>query len=267
MKRLVLVLTLASFFTTCKKDDTITPLGGTPVAGNGIVDIFWTLDKPHSNVCWESDYLDWSVGKLTGRFNSFGFSPKFIFDEANLGNCRINAYVLISSIDSGEPIRDALGACIRSYMGQTYLDSMKTIVDPRSDTAWFRSTDVRRSGNGYVAVGTFSFNRYRAPSGFPDGTAISKPCNLYFTYNGTQDFDTDGDFINDKLRASFTGRFSFMRSEHMDTNSTIQYLPVPALVDLPGNGVAANNKTYGVWTTNVADRMDFTLNMQFYKNH
>jgi hypothetical protein len=152
-------------------------------------------------------------------------------------------------------------------MGQTYLDTLKTIVDPASDTAWFHSTDIRQTGTGYVAIGTFSFNRYRTPSGYPDGTPITKPCNFYFTYNGTVDFDTDGDFINDKLRASFTGRFSFLRSEHMDTNSTIQYLPVPALIDLAGNGVAANNTTYGVWTTNVADQMDLTLNMQFYKNH
>lgn len=269
MKKLLLLslLLLPLALTTCKKEDTVTPLSGTPVGGSGLVDIFWSNDKPHSNVCWEADYLAYSVGKLTGRFNDFGFSPKFVFDQANLGNSSMHAYVVLSSIDSGEPLRDGLGRCIRSYMGQTYLDTLKTIVDPASDTAWFHSTDIRRSGTGYVAIGTFSFNRYRAPSGFPDGTRISKPCLFFFTYNGTMDFDTDGDFINDKLRASFTGHFSFLRSDHMDTASTIQYIPVPAQIDLPGNTVAANNTTYGVWTTNIADRMDFTLNMQFYKNH
>lgn len=267
MKKLILLPLLSLLLITCKKEDSISELNGTPVAGSGLVDIFWSHDVPHSNVGWETNYMDYSVGQLTGRFNSFGFSPKFIFDQSNLANCRIHAYVLISSIDSGEPLRDALGKCIRSYMGQTYLDTLKTIVDPASDTAWFHSTDIRQSGTGYVAIGTFSFNRYRAPSGYPDGTPITKPCNFYFTYNGTVDFDTDGDFINDKLRASFTGRFSFLRSHHMDTNSTIQYLPVPALIDLPGNNIAAGNTTYGVWTTNVADQMNFTLNMQFYKNH
>lgn len=267
MKKLLLLPLLALALTTCKKEDTITPLSGTPVGGDGLVDIFWSNDKPHSNVCWEADYLAYSVGKLTGRFNDFGFSPKFVFDQGNLGNSSMHAYVVLSSIDSGEPLRDGLGRCIRSYMGQTYLDTLKTIVDPASDTAWFHSTDIRQSGTGYVAIGTFSFNRYRAPSGFPDGTRISKQCLFFFNYNGTMDFDTDGDFINDKLRASFTGHFSFLRSEHMDTASTIQYIPVPAQIDLPGNTVAANNTTYGVWTTNIADRMDFTLNMQFYKNH
>lgn len=267
MRKTFLLSLLALTLTTCKKKDTITELTGTPVSGSGLVDIFWTLDKPHSNVGWESDYMDYSVGKLTGRFNDFGFSPKFIFNEANLSACRINAYVILGSIDSGEPQRDGLGKCIRSYMGETYLDTNKTIVDPASDTAWFRSTNIQRSGTGYVAIGTFYFNRYRAPSGYPDGTKITTPVTLYFNYNGTQDFDTDGDFINDKYRASFTGHFSFLRSAHMDTASTIQYVPVPAQIDLPGNTVAANNKTYGVWTTNIADKMDFNINLQFYKNH
>ena len=164
-------------------------------------------------------------------------------------------------------MRDGLGKCIRSYMGETYLDTLKTNVDPASDTAWFHSTNIVRSGTGYVAIGTFSFNRYRAPSGFADGTTISTPVKLYFNYNGTADFDTDGDFIKDKYRASFTGHFSFLRSEHMDVNSTIQYVPVPAPIDLAGNTVAVNNKTYGEWTTNIGDQMNFTVNLQFYKNH
>ena len=251
----------------CKKDDVVSPLTGTPVSGNGLVDVSWTFDKPHSNVCWEAKYLDYSVGMLTGRFNNFNFSPKFVFDQAGLVNCSINAWVQLSSIDSGEPGRDGPGNCIRSYMGVTYLDTNRTITDPASDTAWFRSTSVVKSGTGYIAIGNFSLNRYRTPSGFPDGTRITKPVMLFFTYNGTTDFDTDGDFVNDKYRASFTGKFTFLRSQFMDTNSTIQWIPVPSLIDLPGNTIAANNTTYGVWTTNVDDDMSFTLNLQFYKNH
>ncbi|MBK6986058.1 MAG: hypothetical protein IPH32_15525 [Bacteroidetes bacterium] len=49
----------------------------------------------------------------------------------------------------------------------------------------------------------------------------------------------------------------------MDVNASIKYVPVPALIDLPGNSIAANNKTYGEWTTNIADEMNFTLNLQF----
>jgi polyisoprenoid-binding protein YceI len=254
-------------FLSCRKKDQVVALEGTPVAGSGLVDVSWTFDKAHSNVNWESKYLDWSSGMLTGRFNDFNFNPKFIFNEAALSTCSINAWVLLSSVDSGEPGRDGVGKCLRSYMGVTYLDTNKTIVNPVSDSAWFRSTSVVRSGTGFVVFGNLRFNRYRAPSGFADGTPILKPAILFMNYNGTNDFDTNGDMTNDRYRASFSGKLTFRRSDYMDTQSTIQWVPIPALADQTGNSIAANNKTYGVWTTNVADEMSFTFNAQFYKNH
>ncbi len=251
----------------CKKTDTVTPHNETPVTGTGLVDFSWTFDKAHSNVNWESKYLNYSSGMLTGRFNNFNFNPKFVFNESDLTKCSINAWVQLSSIDSGEPGRDGPGKCIRSYMGVTYLDTLKTVVNPISDSAWFRSTSVKKSGTGYVVFGNLQFNRYRAPSGNPDGTPIVKPAVLYLVYNGTSDFDTDGDNVFDRYRASFSARLTFKRSDFMDTQSTIQWVPVPSLADQTGNVVAANNKTYGVWTMNVADEMSFNFNAQFYKNH
>ena len=243
------------------------PAEGTPLAGSGLVDISWTFDKAHSNVNWETKFMDFSSGMLTGRFNNFNFNPKFIFSESVLANCSINAWVQLSSVDSGEPGRDGVGKCIRSYMGVTYLDSLKTITNPASDSAIFKSTSVVKSGTGYVAFGTFRINRYRPASGFADGTTIVKPATMFFTYNGLSDFDTDGDLIKDKYRASFTGWLKFKRSDYMDVNSTIQWVPVPLVTDVAGNAVAINNKTYGVWTTNVADEINLTFNLQFYKNH
>jgi len=161
MNKILLFSILIFSLVSCKKKDAITEQAGTQVTGSALVDVLWTLDKPHGSVCWESNYLDYSVGKLTGRFNNYGFSPKFIFNEANLSNCKINAWVTLSSVDSGEPLRDGLGKCIRNYMGVTYLDTLKTIVNPASDTAWFRSTTIVKSGTGYVAIGNFVFNRYR----------------------------------------------------------------------------------------------------------
>jgi polyisoprenoid-binding protein YceI len=261
---LVLIVSVVAF--ACKKDK-VTKMEGTPVPGSGNVDVSWTFDKPHSNVNWESRYLDYSSGMLTGRFNNFNFSPKFAFNEVDLSLCKISAWVQLSSVDSGEPARDGLGKCLRSYMGVTYLDTNKTAVDPISDSAWFVSTSVKRSGTGYVVFGNLKFNRYRSPSGNPDGMKIVKPAMMYLTYNGTVDFDNDGDNINDRYRASFSASLTFKRSDFMDTNSTVQWVPVPSLADQTGNMTAANNKTYGVWTTNVGDEMRFTLNMQFYKSH
>ncbi len=254
-------------FSYCRKKDTVSPIAGSPVVGSGSVDNSWIFDKAHSNVNWETKYMDYSSGMLTGRFNNFNFNPKFIFNASDLSLCSINAWVQLSSVDSGEPARDGLGKCVRSYMGVTYLDSLKTIVNATTDSARFISTKVTRSGTGYVVFGNLRFNRYRAPSGFADGTPIVKPAIMYLTYNGTTDFDTNGDMVNDKYRASFTARLKFKRSDHMDVASTVQWVPVPSLADQTGNTVAANNKTYGVWTTNVADEMSFTFNAQFYKDH
>jgi polyisoprenoid-binding protein YceI len=261
------IVIVISLFVACRKKDQVIPLVGTPVTGSGLVDMSWTFDKAHSNVNWESKYLSYSVGMLTGRFNNFNFNPKFVFNEADLSQCNIKAWVQLSSIDSGEPGRDGPGKCIRSYMGVTYLDSLKTIVNPVSDSALFKSSSIVKSGTGYVVFGNMHFNRYRAPSGFADGTPIIKPAVLYLNYNGTTDFDVDGDKVNDRYRASFSAKLTFKRSDFIDTQSTVQWVPVPNLADQTGNLTAANNKTYGVWTTNVADEMSFTFNAQFYKNH
>lgn len=262
-----LFLMAAFILMACRKKSRITTIEGVPVVGSGVVDISWTFDKAHSNVNWESKYLNYSSGMLTGRFNQFNFTPKFVFNEADLNSSSINAWVLLSSVDSGEPGRDGLGKCIRSYMGITYLDTNKTITNPVSDTAWFRSTRFVKSGTGYVVFGNLQFNKYRTPSGFADGTPIVKPAILYLVYNGTSDFDNNGDLVLDRYRASFTGRLKFKRSDYMDTQSVVQWVPVPNLADQAGNITAANNKTYGVWTNNIADEMSFTFNTQFYKNH
>jgi len=251
----------------CSKEDTVTPLTGTPVAGTTTINPTWTFDKAHSNIRWETDYYDFSDTKLVGRFNNFSFSPKFEFNETDLSKCAINAWVQLSSFDSGEPGRDGPGKCGRSFLGVTYLDTFKTVVNPASDTAWFHGTSVMKSGTGYVVHGTFGLNRYRTPSGNADGLRITKPVIMYMNYNGMKDFDSNLDGINDRFRASFTGTFVFNRSEYMDTTSTIQWVPIPSPADQVGNVIAVNNKTYGVWTKVVGDEMSVTLNMQFYKDH
>lgn len=264
----IFLLLLAAGGMRCKKADVVTPLDGTPVAGTVNVTASWIFDKAHSNLRWETDYYDYSNAKLVGRFNNFNFSPKFVFDEANLSSCVIHAWVQLSTFDSGEPGRDGPGKCGRSFLGVTYLDSAKTVVDPLSDTAWFRSTSVTKSGTGYAVKGNFTLNRYRTPSGFADGTPITKEVTMYLKSEGMKDFDTNGDGIPDRLRASFTGNFTFNRSDFMDTKAAIQWVPYvfhPA--DSIGNISAANNKTYGAWSKNVADEMSITMNMQFYKDH
>ena len=265
--KFILLLLACLPFSQCKKDHAEPQKQETPVPGDGLINAGWSFDKVHSNILWSAKFYDYSEATLVGRFNNFNFSPKLIFDEKNLSNCSINTWITLSSFDSGEPGRDGNGKCARSYLGVTYLDTLKTLVDPLSDSALFQSTSVERSGKGYLVKGNFSFNRYRAPSGFTEGTKITKQINMDVTYAGMKDFDSNGDGINDKYRAALTGNFSFLRSDFMDTSSTIQWVPVPSQADATGNQIAGNNKTFGVWTSVLGNKINVTFNMQFYKDH
>ena len=256
------------FFIRCSKaGDTVTALsGGNPVAGLMTVDKSWTHDQVHSNIQWATSFYDFSNTMLTGRVNNFNFRPALTFSDSDLTKCQINMWADMKTYNTGQPGRDGNGMCGPSYLGITYLDSMKTQVDPNSDTAWFHSTSVVRSGSGYLVNGTFTFNRYRAPSGSADGTPITHPCTLYLTYNGTKDFPnaTGG---GGKYRAGLTASFMFLRSQYMDITSTKQYIPVPKKADMAGNTAAANNKTYGVYSLSTSDSVNVVVNIEMYKNH
>ena len=258
-----LLVTGGVLLSQCKKgDDSVTPITGTPVYGTMAQDTSWTLDQVHCNVNWESPYYDFSNTMLTGRFNQFNFSPKFAFDETDLSKMSIHFWVQLSTFNTGQPGRDGFGKCGPTYLGNMYLDSLKTQIDPLSDTAKFDATSVVRSGTGYVVKGNFTFNRYRAPSGHPDGTPIVKEVTVYLTASGTKDFDSNNDGTNDKYRSGYIATFSFLRSDFIDNASTKawwQYAPTDPLT--------LNNKTYGVYSLSVGDQMDLTMNMVFYKNH
>ena len=172
----------------------------------------------------------------------------------------------MKTFNTGQPGRDGNGKCGPSYLGITYLDSAYSQVDPNSDTAWFHSTSIVRSGTGYIVNGTFTFNRFRAPSGSVDGTPITRPVTMYLTYNGVTDFPNSGS-AGGKYRAGFTGSFTFLRSDYMDKNSTKQYIPVPKKADAAGNVTAANNKTYGVYSLSTGDSVNVVVNIEMYKNH
>jgi len=263
-----LIIATSVIFIRCTKGtDSVTALSnGNPVAGLPTVDASWTHDQVHSNIQWATSFYDYSSTMLTGRINNFDFRPKLKFDDSDLTKCQINMWAQMSTFNTGQPGRDGNGKCGPSYLGITYTDSNYNKVDPLSDTAWFHSTSVVRSGSGYIVEGTFTFNRWRSPSGQADGTPITHPMTMYLTYNGVKDFPnaTGG---GGKYRAGLTGKFSFNRSDYCDKNSTKQYIPFPKKADLAGNTAAGTNKTYGVYSLSTGDEVDITVNIEMYKNH
>ncbi len=275
----LLVTGMSIFFTQCKDDtETITITDtvyvdpndtGIFVPGTALIDASWTFDKTHANVNWQSKYYDFSSTMLTGRFNNFNFNPPLFFDETDLAATELDFWVQMSTYNTGEPGRDGLGKCGLNYVGIVYLDSMKTQVDPLSDTARFHCNSITIDPHdGYIMNGTFTFNRYRAPSGFADGTPITKNITATLSFNGMRDFDTNNDGVTDKYRAGLTATFKFNRSDYMDEDSTVPFWPVPKASEAITNaGAAATNKTYGVFSHSVADEMEIVVNAVYYKNH
>ena len=264
-------------FTQCKKKsgDSITSVTESlPTSSYAAIDNTWTLDQVHTGFVWRVQFMDLKNTFLTGKFNQYGFDPSFSFDPANPSAASIHFWVDLSTFNTGQPGRDRKGGCGMSYVGITYKDSAKTIVDSASIWAKFDATSVTKSGDGYIANGTLSINRYRAVSGHPDGTPVSHPCVLYFTYNDFKDEDHNNDGVPDQYRAGFSGHLAFNRRDYVDPNSTKQWVPTPTVgttnlsaADQAGNVTAANNTMYGVYMTEVGDSCWVDVNPVFYKNH
>lgn len=156
----------------------------------------WKMDKAHSNVMWETKYYA-TGAPLTGRFNMFDMKVKF--DQANPANTTINAWVKLSTFNTGESGRDGLwrdatykiadyivkGGCGLAYMG-VVLDTLSVdtagVVQwkPRAttDTATFQSTSCVKYGNGYMVTGNFTFRGVTKSIQMPmTYTAISTTTN------------------------------------------------------------------------------------------
>ncbi len=107
-------------------------LPGNMTAGNTAE---WKLDKAHSNVMWETNYVGAS-GLLTGRFNQFGTHEvtsaemlsyavtgqplkdnSWAFYENDPTKTFLNGYVQMNTSNTGEPGRDA--GCNVSGLGTT----------------------------------------------------------------------------------------------------------------------------------------------------
>lgn len=90
--------------------------------GSGVIKTSagWNFDKAHSNVEWESAYR--GVGApLTGRFNSFGAILEF--DEQHPESSSLSGYVLLTSVNTGEPGRD--GGCLQTTFESAVADTAR----------------------------------------------------------------------------------------------------------------------------------------------
>lgn len=197
---LLLVLVYA-----CSKDNEITPLNMDPTGGDDVINTYddsWRYDKAHSGVNWKTMYFV-DNALLTGKFNTHHVSIDF--DESNPSEGQIEAWVQLSTFNSGEPGRDNPGKCGPGYMGVDYLDTNYT-VNPSTDTAWFHSTSIQSFGDEYLAQGELTFR------------GVTKTQEMYFTYLGQKDYSESQDGSN--VKAGFIGEFSFLARTDYNVPST-----------------------------------------------
>lgn len=83
----------------------------------------WAFNKTHSSVLWETDYLG-VAALLTGRFNTFSAVAEW--DEDNPENSVLSGFVVLSSVNTGEPGRDA--GCLLNTFGTATYDTAKFVT-------------------------------------------------------------------------------------------------------------------------------------------
>ncbi len=181
---LVSALLVLLVLVKCGKDDVVDPFPTTGTSGVDKINTYngdYKYDVNHSDTEWATAYAGIN-GVLIGQFNKRGVSIDF--DEANPSAGKIEAWVQLSSVNTGEG-RDAVGACLQGYLGviwtggpgDTIAGGSKdpAFIDAATDTAWFKSVSVEKYGNGYLATGNFTF------------LGVTKTEKLYFDYLGYLD--------------------------------------------------------------------------------
>lgn len=174
-------------------------------SGTDIIEISSTgykFDQTHSHVAFKFAY-DTANAEFGGQFALFGFNS-LKFDEANPANSVIDAWIDVTTIETGSPTlvdtvnkkkvggRDGINGCIAKQGGtfgvkynskdtffkDTYRPT--AIISP-THKATFVSTSVAAFGDGYLAKGNLTFN------------GETKPSELYFHYiKGFQGKDSKG---------------------------------------------------------------------------
>lgn len=194
------------------------------------VDQSWNFDGSHSSVVFGFPY-DIENSEFIGQFT--GFNIGIVFDQTNLAASEITATIDLTTVDTGQPGRDALGKCIGSTLG-VVLDPADTLDDgsinpatiPLNSTGvtTFTSTSIEKYGNGYLAKGNMVFM----------GSTVA--VNLFFTYIAGFEAPNRSDVLT--RYSSFKGTMEFaaldgfgLDSGHIGGNNVTVY--VSAQVNAP----------------------------------
>jgi hypothetical protein len=172
----------------------------------------------HSKITWESLYNQGNSQTIAGGFNVLAMNT-FIFDEANPANISFDGYVLMSSLTTYEPARDALGTgCVSKTMRVDTIDATTPL--PVTDTARLYTVSVEKYGDGYLAhcrMEAFYYHGPATPQVYPADTAgvpsqywntkMNKPVDVFFNFEKKKVFNAAGTTFNWEF--IFEGMFTF----------------------------------------------------------
>ena len=251
-------------------------IGATSADTIGVTNSRYAPFEAHSKCPWWTEYSTYGNGGLGGTTLEGGFNvfkvTSFLFDEANPANSKIKGYVLLSSINTMEPARDALSGCVPQTL---QVDTLKvgvgaaatySVLVKEADTAWYEAPigTISKYGNGYLAKGnltafykhqggdvisprvtvlpadTVSWDGKSANYAGPWNQRITQPVDMYFEYQGKNKvWNSAGTTYN--WFFIFEGEFQFDRKDfYVKTTSIANTMHVTPHVQLKG----ANNMPY-----------------------
>lgn len=200
----------------------------------------WKLDKSHSSVLWQTNYVSAS-GLLTGRFNQFGTHDitdaemttytvsgqplkdnSWAFYESDPSKTFFNGYVQINTSNTGEPGRDA--GCNLNAMGTTAI-----VAGSQNLTA----TNIARIKTTKVELDPLT-------------------SDYIVTFNLTWIGKLAAPFTK-----SITGRLKYISKSTINSAAPYDVFGLQLLFQF-------NCREFGITSTSISDKMEIICNMNFH---
>jgi polyisoprenoid-binding protein YceI len=124
----------------------------------------YTIDPMHASIYFDIAHL--GLSRINGRFNKF--SGKIVEDAQNVGNSSVTFTAETASIDTGVEPRD------------NHLRTPDFFDAAQYPEVTFKSTSVKKAGNGYVLTGDLTMH------------GVTKSVTIPFTHHGPYTMEQQG---------------------------------------------------------------------------
>lgn len=251
-KTLLIVLILFNVFgyiVSCTHDNSIAPppattgpvithgthvhLPGTLLAGDTNQ---WKLDKAHSNVLWETNYVG-AAGLLTGRFNQFGMH--------DVTDAEATTYAT-----TGQPLKDTSWAFYENEPAKTYFNGYVQInTSNTGEQGRDTGCNITTLGTVKIIPGTQNLTvtnlaKIKTTEVKFDALSSDYIVTLNLTWQGK---------LGAPITKSIVGRLKYVSEAHVSTYAVFG-------LQLK---FQFNCRDFGITSTSISDKIDIECNMNF----